>query len=300
MDIAGHTNPTIAAIYASYQARLDTYKPRRLGVSLLGGPCDRRLWYAFRHASVEHIDGRILRLFATGHLEEPRMIADLRAIGCTVLDQDPDTGRQYHAQACGGHLGASIDAAVLGLPEAPKTWHDVSFKTMNAKSFAKLQKNGLREAFPGYHAQLVVEMHMHEFDRGAVLAVCKDNDDLYFERFHPDPETALRLIARAQRVIDSKEPPPKIGSADWYECRMCPFHGICHGGAFADRSCRTCIHATPVPGPAWTCAVHGECRWPCTDHRFIPALVHGEQIDFVDGVVIYKLKDGKEWRDGGC
>ena len=87
----------------------------------------------------------MLRLFETGRLEEERLIRNLRRIGVTVLDVDPETGRQWHVQAHGGHFGGSLDGVGLGIPEAPKTWHVLEFKTHNAQeSFAELKQQGRR------------------------------------------------------------------------------------------------------------------------------------------------------------
>jgi hypothetical protein len=92
----------------------------------------------------------MLRLFETGRLEEERLIRNLRRIGVTVLDVDPETGRQWHVQAYGGHFGGSMDGAGLGVPEAPKTRHALEFKTHNARSFAELrQASGRRSPSTG-------------------------------------------------------------------------------------------------------------------------------------------------------
>ena len=57
----------------------------------------------------------MLRLFETGTREEARRIQNLRATGATVLEVDPETGRQYRVSALGDHFGGSLDALGLGL-----------------------------------------------------------------------------------------------------------------------------------------------------------------------------------------
>ncbi len=138
--------PTLSAIYASYEARQGDGFRDHLGASLIGKSCARALWYDFRWATPARHTGRILRLFETGQLEEARLVRDLRATGATVLEVDPETGRQFRVEAHGGHFGGSLDAVALGLLEAPKTWHVVEFKTHSAKSFAELVAKGVANA----------------------------------------------------------------------------------------------------------------------------------------------------------
>ena len=60
----------------------------------------------------------------------------------------PALGQQWRASALGGHVGGSMDSALLGLKEAPKTWHCAEFKTHNKKSFDDLEKKRVRKAKP--------------------------------------------------------------------------------------------------------------------------------------------------------
>ena len=115
--------PTVEAIFAAYESdNGDGFRPH-LGASLIGKECERALWLDFRWAVRSKFGGRMLRLFETGQQEENRLIRNLRRIGVTVLDVDPKTGRQWRVQACGGHFGGSLDAAAIGVIEAPKSWH---------------------------------------------------------------------------------------------------------------------------------------------------------------------------------
>jgi hypothetical protein len=135
--------PTLDAIYAAYVAEADDGFRDHLGASIIGKDCERALWYDFRWVSRRAFSGRMLRLFETGKREEDRLVRDLRRTGATVLDSDPETGRQWEVSALGGHFGGSLDAVAIGLLEAPKTWHVVEFKTHSAKSFATLKKDGV-------------------------------------------------------------------------------------------------------------------------------------------------------------
>jgi len=55
-----------------------------LGASMIGKPCYRELWYSFRWVQTPTFEPRMLRLFQTGHREEPRFIEMLEAVGFKV------------------------------------------------------------------------------------------------------------------------------------------------------------------------------------------------------------------------
>ena len=84
-----------------------------MGASLIGGECPRAIWYGFRWATKSNFEGRLLRLFNRGHLEEARFIAMLLMIGCEVYQQDAE-GNQFRISHAEGHLGGSGDGVVIG------------------------------------------------------------------------------------------------------------------------------------------------------------------------------------------
>lgn len=285
------------AIYAAYAARQDDSKRYHLGASMIGRECERQLWYSFRWAKTVQHEGRLLRLFDTGHLEEPRMVADLRAIGCTVLEVDPENGRQWTVRDDGGHFGGSMDGVALGLPEAPKTWHLLEFKTHNEKSFNKLCEKGVQQAKLEHYAQMQAYMELAGLTRALYMAKNKNTDDLYCERVYHDAAYAMRILEKARRIIASPVPPPKAFAKGYYLCRWCDFEDICHNSERPERNCRTCMHSTPVDGGQWECATgkgsgNEKEHLPC--HRFIPDLVPLEQTDVQGDNVVY---DG--WTDDG-
>ncbi len=213
--------PTLSAIYAAYEASRDDGFRDHLGASLIGKSCERALWYDFRWVTRARFPGRILRLFETGQLEEARLVRNLRATGATVLEVDPESGRQWRVEAHGGHFGGSLDAVAIGLREAPKTWHVVEFKTHSAKSFRDLGAKGVAVSKPQHWAQMQIYMYLTGLDRALYVAVCKDTDALHVERVHADRAAAERLLDRARRVIEAKRPPSRISEdPTWWECRF--------------------------------------------------------------------------------
>lgn len=304
------TSPTLAAIDAAVVEAEDRDFDLVIRGSSIGRPCERHLWYRFRWChEPEAFDGRMLRLFQTGHVEESRLVAYLRMASVEVADVDPETGEQWEVSALDGHFKGHLDGIAAGLVEAPATPHLLECKTHNAKSFAQLKKVRVAVAKPEHVAQMQVYMHLRGLTRAFYLAKNKDTDELYAERVHYDAAAAGALMAKAERILSAPRPLPKISEdPDSFACRFCSSHAVCHRGDFALRNCRTCLHSTPVSGgdAKWWCERQGrelslaDQRAGCGEHLFIPDLVPGEQIDVAgDGSsVTYQLPDGREWIDG--
>lgn len=298
------STPTVDAIYASYEAAQESGYRDHLGASGIGAECERAQWYGFRWTTRARHTGRLLRLFQTGHLAEARFVADLRRIGVTVHEVGED-GQQFNFRDSTGHFGGSCDGVGIGFPEAPKAWHVCEFKTHSAKSFASLEKDGVEKSKPLHFAQMQVYMHLAGIERAFYLAVNKDTDALYQERIRYDAEVALRLMAKAARIIGAAQPPARI-SADpaWFQCRFCDHRDTCHGEAMPERHCRSCLHSTPVEDGWWRCERHGcvlsspDQRTGCAAHLYIPGLVPVEQTDAGEDWISYTMPDGTTWRDG--
>jgi hypothetical protein len=277
-----------------------------LGASEIGEECLRRLWYSFRWCTEPAFDGRMLRLFERGRLEEPRVVAELRAVGVEVHEVDPDTGQQFRFAQHGGHYGGSMDGVARGLPEAPKTWHVLEFKTASAKRWRELERKGVEKAQPKHAAQMQAYMHELGLKRAAYIATNKDDEALYMERVRYDEATGERLRQKALRVIQAPEPLERIADdGSKWPCTWCDAKGACHQGRVPPVTCRTCVHATPeLDGhERWTCARFGKDlsraaqELACDEHVFIPALLeaHGTPVDATDESVIYERADGERW-----
>ncbi len=216
----------------------------------------------------------------------------------------------FLVQPIGGTFRTKIQGEAVttlrsfGLLEAPKTWHVLEFKTHSVKSFAELKRQGVQLSKPRHYAQMQVYLHLTGITRAMYVAVCKDTDEIYVERLPGDPAAGEALLVKAGRIVDAARPPERL-SADpaWWQCRLCEHHGLCHEAAAAERTCRTCLHSTPVPG-GWHCARHerllsvADQRQGCGQHLYIPDLVPGEPVDAGDDHVVYRLSGGTLWTDG--
>jgi len=310
------TSEVVQKIY-DWHKRLGDAEPERgyLGASIIGHECDRFLWYNFRQCVSRDFSGRLYRLFETGDLAEPRFVKELRGIGCTVHEVDAETGKQFEVTALGGHFSGHMDGVGQGIPGAPSTWHVLEFKTHNAKSFAKLQKDGVKKSKPQHHAQMQVYMGLNKMKRALYLAVNKDTDELYAERVRFDSTEYDRLMDRAERIIRSVNTPPRMADRpDDFRCRFCDAKELCWGTSdvavpLPNKSCRTCCHATPEIDDGetwarWSCAHHkrdlspSEQQRACDSHLLLPGLVGFADVADAgeDWIEFHNHSDGAVWR----
>jgi len=313
-DLPETETATVRAIWSGWEKEQDRSHRTYLGASVLGDPCERKLWYSFRWAhDPETFVGRQLRLFDTGHSQEARMVADLRRAGMDVLDVDPRTEQQFSCTFAGGHGGGHTDGEVSGVPEAPKTDHLLECKTHNHKSFTALKRLGVQGHKPMHYDQMQVYMHLRGYTRGLYLAVNKNDDELYSERIEHDPVHAARLMVKAERIVSAETAPARLHEDPSHkmawQCGFCPAKGLCHERRFAIRNCRTCLHSTPVMDGegTWTCShpahpgtlTKEDQKVGCAHHRYLPSLVPGEQVDVDGDAIAYAMPDGVRWVDGG-
>lgn len=304
------TSPTIEAIDAWHADQQDASHYPYIRGSQIGHACERHLWYLYRWACPpQRFDGRMIRLFETGHRDESRMIRDLQNAGIAVQTSEPGKPGQIEVEAVDGHFRGHLDGIATGIKEAPKTPHLLECKTHNAKSFAQLVKAGVAVAKPEHVAQMQVYMHLRGLTRAFYLAKCKDDERLYAERIHYDPAHGAALIAKAERIKAANSAPERVSeNPGYFLCHAfnCASYSVCHGSAFALRNCRTCLHSDPVEGGKWRCARHqhelsrADQEQGCPNHLYLPSLVPGEQIDADERVetVTYQLRDGSTWIDG--
>lgn len=261
----------------AYRGADDDGARTHMGASMLGRECAREIWYKFRWAVMGgRFEPRMLRLFNRGHLEEPRMIAMLMAIGCEFWQHD-DNGDQFRIGWAGGHAGGSGDGVGRGIPDLRADVAFIAeFKTHGEKSFIKLAGRldewrahradrrspftgeGLRLAKMEHFVQMQLYMRKMGLAAGLYMAVCKNTDDLYAELIVLDPEFADQFLNRAEQLVQAAVPPKKINeSAGFWKCKFCDEHAVCHRGAVPARSCRTCRLARPVDDGTWQCGRTG-------------------------------------------
>jgi hypothetical protein len=247
----------INRIYAAIQkekANPDLYLGR-LGSSFIGEECVRQIWLDWRGFAREQFEGRMLRLFETGHLQEARIVEDLRRAGFAVWDKRED-GSQYEYTDESGHFITKVDGVIKNVPESEKP-HVLEVKTHNKNSFSSLVKKGVQEAKPTHYAQVQISMALGGFTRALYVAVCKDDEQFYVERVREDKETQAKLQQKIIKLTEARLRPAGISDdGSSFGCKFCSMKAVCTKEAEPLRHCRTCTMCAPGPEGKWVCELN--------------------------------------------
>ena len=272
-------------IYQYYCDKVAQETERRyFGASECGHECDRYLWLNFRKAFSHKWEGRMLRLFDTGHRAESRFVDELSSIGFDVRAFDKD-GNQFAAESHNGHKKGHLDGVAKG---DGRDWFLVEFKTHSAKSFRKLEKDGL-DAFPKHFAQMQYYMGQKELSNGLYMAENKDNSEVMCIWVAFCASSYKAIMERSERIIMADRSPECLD--DW-SCKFCNARGVCKGEEIPRLGCRTCVHSTPGDNGKWVCEIGGEIpayveREGCPEHLYHPHMMPWEAVDSGDGWILY-------------
>jgi hypothetical protein len=229
----------------------------RLGSSFIGEECLRQIWLEWRGFARGQFEGRMLRLFETGHLQEERIVADLRRAGFAVWDKRED-GRQFEFVDQTGHFITKVDGVVKNVPESDKP-HLLEIKTHNRKSFDGLLKKGVQGAKPLHYAQVQISMALGGFTRALYVALCKDDEQFYVERVEEDKAFQAKLQTKITKLVEAQLRPAGISDdASSFGCKFCSMKAVCTKEVEPLRHCRTCS----------MCSAGAEGKWVCNLNNF--------------------------------
>lgn len=263
----------------AYRGEEDGFRSH-LGASVVGDKCPRKVWYGYRAVKIPKFEGRMVRLFNRGHLEEGRFMALIEMIGIKIRLLDKD-GHQVRFSAFEGHYGGSSDGFGTGFPDIKQDEEAlIECKTHNEKSFLKLKKDGVIESKPEHYTQMCIYMHHFNLQCGFYFATNKNNDELYVEIVPANPDHAKFYNERAGDIIAARVPPLRISkSPSFFECSWCDFKALCHKQKNVDygihRGCRTCEHSQPAAEGLWLCNKYNYVLTKenqiagCTSHELI-------------------------------
>lgn len=247
----------INRLYAAIQkekSNSDIYLGR-LGSSFIGEECIRKIWLDWRGFAREQFEGRMLRLFDTGHQQEARVVTDLRLAGFSVWDKD-ENEKQYEFIDESGHFITKLDGVIKDVPESNKA-HILEIKTHNKNSFSSLVKKGVKEAKPLHYAQMQISASLGGFKRMLYVAVCKDDEQFYVERIKEDIQLQNNLKLKINRLIEATLRPAGISdNATSFECKYCSFKEVCVKQVEPLRHCRTCAMCSPGQEGKWVCELN--------------------------------------------
>jgi hypothetical protein len=227
----------------------------RLGSSFIGEECVRQIWLDWRGFARGQFDGRMLRLFETGHLQEARIVDDLRRAGLAIWDKHTD-GRQYEFIDETGHLITKVDGVARDVPESDKP-HVLEIKTHNKNSFASLVKKGVQEAKPSHYAQMQISMRLGGFTLALYVAVCKDDEQFYIECVKEDVSLQDKLIKKVDTLVSARLRPAGISDdGTSFGCKFCDMKSVCVKEVEPLRHCRTCSMCVPGAEGKWVCELN--------------------------------------------
>lgn len=283
------------------QHKLRNYPSRGyIGASVIGSPCQRALWYAFRSAKDSSFPSRILRRFETGHAYEARVIEWLREAEYEVRCENSrarNPKKQFAAEELGGVFRGHVDGFVRG--HELEDWHLLEVKAMVSAKYQqdeygnpsknkstgtlegrwwRTKRLGCKEAQPTHYAQLQAYMGFSQthyekwkldapLTRALYLCVNTDTDQVYAEQIEYEPGWYRRIKERVREIVRAQEPPKRLHeNPEAFDCRYCGLRDICHRNDPVRRECRTCEHAVcRLPGDRRYFA--DRWQWICEENR---------------------------------
>lgn len=254
----------------------------RVPPSIIAGSCKAYLWYLFRWAKLEKIDGRMLQLFDDGAKAEDDFVTVLRRIGWTVYEHDPERKKrnvknpQFQVKDFDGHLKGFLD----GIGSHPAKTGGMNwlleFKTFNTKRFGEWSRKGVRQSDPKYYGQVCLYMKYYQLPFCLLMGKNKDTSEIAFEVVVRNDTEADEMLRTVDTVINSRVRPARIAeNPTHHKCKICPLIGVCHFGEPVDVSCRSCQFCYAGPNETFICERYGtipgeaEIKAACGDYMAI-------------------------------
>lgn len=231
-NLAGETINTEINTLLDAAALSEQREERRtyLGASGIGSECLRRVQYDWQVDPVH--PARTKRIFSRGHMFEEITVKALGQAGFRIERGTPATAFSAANDTFKGHCDGIIKAGPIVTGMAfPCLWEH---KALGSSGWRKLEKDGLRKAYPQYYDQCQLYMAYLGLDENPALftAVNADNCHILHIAIPFDPEAAQAASDRAVSVIKATQAGellPRItekGPTDW-RCKMCSHSERC-------------------------------------------------------------------------
>lgn len=209
-----------------------------LGASAIGGSCERSIQFEFAGAPREKaIPAETLRKFDFGHMGEELARAWFGDAGFTLVLRNQRTSQPFGFSQLGGRFRGHPDGVFLAGPAIdgvgyPALWET---KSVGAKTYREIEKNGLKKARPGYYAQVAVyQAYLELTEHPAIFTVTNLDSGEQLHLLIPfDAEVAQAMTDRAVRIVKATEAgellPRPFKDKSYFECRFCGFSERCWG-----------------------------------------------------------------------
>ncbi len=200
-----------------------------LGASGIGSECLRKVQFDWQRDSVHA--ARTKRIFSRGHMFEE---ISVKAFGQAGFRMERGTAATAFSDADNLFKGHADGILVAG-PEVhglafPCLWEH---KCLGSSGWKKIEKDGLRKAYPVYHAQIMLYQAYLNLDENPALfsAVNADNCEMLHLLVPFDAEAAQAASDKAVMVIKATkagELLPRItNKIDDWRCKMCSHKEYC-------------------------------------------------------------------------
>lgn len=200
-----------------------------LGASGIGSECLRKVQFDWQRDSVHA--ARTKRIFSRGHMFEEISVKALGQAGFRMERGTPATHFDAVDGAFRGHADGIIVAgpAVDGLTY-PALWEH---KALGASGWKKIEKYGLKSAYPVYYDQVALYQAYLGLDENPALfsAVNADTCHMLHLTVPFDPEAAQAASDRAVLIIKATKAGEMLEriakKPDDWRCKMCSHSEFC-------------------------------------------------------------------------
>ncbi len=202
-----------------------------LGMSRVGHPCDRKLYFFANDIEPyedSSIDFRTRRLWSRGDIEEFRIFALLDTVGVEVAPHIIiESGDERFASEADGIVrnvpGHARDEAFL-----------LEIKTANKRNYGLFYRYGIAQVNPQYFSQVQCLMHF-AIDMGYEIRNClytvtnKDTDGIHTEIIPYDASVGMQIEERVREILSLEKKPPKIHKlgVNVEPCDRCEYWSTC-------------------------------------------------------------------------
>jgi len=204
-----------------YQENIQDAPRDYIGASSIGADCWRQIWYEFKGEKSNNITPQTRRTWDIGKNLEGLVIEWLSKSGLAITNYPWHLG-SLEVTAFRGHIDALLvdkDKNII-----------VEIKTAKDSSFNNFVTKGLKLWNPQYYAQVQSYMGMSGIFSAYIVVLNKDNSDISDEKVEFDHVFYKTLENKAKEISEAVTPPPRINNSPlWYKCKMCKYHGVCHG-----------------------------------------------------------------------
>ncbi len=202
----------------------DPHRPY-VGASSIGSPCERAIYYSYHGAPRAEFSPTTRATFDVGHKLEELMLDYVELAGMQVIRPHE---MNHYLFCCDRDVPKFQGHADALLVMEDETEVILEIKTAKNSRFQVFKRKGLKEWSPSYYAQIQAYMGMKGLDKGVLLAINKDTSELHHEWVDFDSYYYNEIKAKAERIIESDEPPDRINKSPMYVvCAQCNYKDTC-------------------------------------------------------------------------